>query len=548
MTGRFRFSRSIPRRKHARIAAALTVLLLTGRLGAAPLINVMQVDTSAYPDIRLILSEESPHPHFIETNSDTPSFAVQEIYNDAVFTQTLNESAPPRAIADRLSLVLVLDATKSVPEDSFRSSLRSAESIVHSLKENDQAALYVLRGEPQLLVDFTTNRDRLLQQLDGIERDGRKTRLYDSLYSGIYSARSAIQTDGTGITAGLTAHTAVVLLTDSRDEGSYLTDNDCFELTRIGLESRVPVHVILHGGDEQRDLLQRLAYKSGGQLLQTPNRSQLEAFQMDLRRLPRRIHYAHFQSQLSHSENPLPGESIVVRVVMKSNEAEYAGVSSYRVPFTEWVLVHMHDPMWLALAVALLLCVFLLMLLLIIMYVRRYHQSTEHRRVSEQERDVSYIDNIPVPPPPPEDLPEKFTVPTAQDYIPAGVLMDNERTLYMREYAYRLLQMALRDAEAYQKGRLITDPGRGKAPRREYDLFLENTIIGTGRWANIPVNDPAVSPVHARVKKVDNRFVIYDLLSAGGVYLNGRKVLRPRGLNDGDEIRIGHVHFIFQGE
>jgi pSer/pThr/pTyr-binding forkhead associated (FHA) protein len=116
----------------------------------------------------------------------------------------------------------------------------------------------------------------------------------------------------------------------------------------------------------------------------------------------------------------------------------------------------------------------------------------------------------------------------------------------MREYTYRVTQMAVRQGKAYRRATLILEP-RGEQPHREYDLFLETTVVGSGRWANIPLRDESVSAVHAKIKKVDQRFIVYDLLSAGGVYLNGRKLLRPRALRDGDELRIGRTRFRFRG-
>ena len=84
--------------------------------------------------------------------------------------------------------------------------------------------------------------------------------------------------------------------------------------------------------------------------------------------------------------------------------------------------------------------------------------------------------------------------------------------------------------------------------KRVYDLFLDSTLLGSGRWAHIPVRDPLASPVHARIKKIDKRFVLYDMLSGSGLYVNNRKLLRPRGLKHGDEIRIGRIVYTFLGK
>ncbi|HMZ37953.1 MAG TPA: FHA domain-containing protein, partial [Leptospiraceae bacterium] len=83
---------------------------------------------------------------------------------------------------------------------------------------------------------------------------------------------------------------------------------------------------------------------------------------------------------------------------------------------------------------------------------------------------------------------------------------------------------------------------------REYDLFLENTALGSGRWASIRVEDSGAAKVHAKVKRVDSRYVLYDLMGGSSVFLNGKKLLRPRGLHDGDEIKLGRSVFQFRGK
>jgi hypothetical protein len=118
---------------------------------------------------------------------------------------------------------------------------------------------------------------------------------------------------------------------------------------------------------------------------------------------------------------------------------------------------------------------------------------------------------------------------------------------YMQEYAYHVLQLALRQGPKYSDGRLTLYKDGPRKETREYDLFLTNTVIGSGKWSHIRIHDSSVSPVHARIRRVDNRYVIYDLLSKTGVYINGKKLLRPKSLCDGDDLIIGRVRLIFSG-
>ncbi|QIP64152.1 FHA domain-containing protein [Leptospira interrogans serovar Copenhageni] len=70
--------------------------------------------------------------------------------------------------------------------------------------------------------------------------------------------------------------------------------------------------------------------------------------------------------------------------------------------------------------------------------------------------------------------------------------------------------------------------------------------MGNGELSDVVVSDPGVNKQHARIRKIKNRFVLYDLISDGGTYLNGKKILRPRILYDFDEISLGKTVYVFR--
>ncbi|MDV6234974.1 FHA domain-containing protein [Leptospira ellisii] len=99
-------------------------------------------------------------------------------------------------------------------------------------------------------------------------------------------------------------------------------------------------------------------------------------------------------------------------------------------------------------------------------------------------------------------------------------------------------------AEAYDLATLIQKEGR--SPGKQVPIRKAETTLGNGEFSDVLVSDPGVSPVHARIRKIKNRFVLYDLISDGGTYLNGKKVLRPRVLYDFDEISLGKTVYVFR--
>lgn len=80
---------------------------------------------------------------------------------------------------------------------------------------------------------------------------------------------------------------------------------------------------------------------------------------------------------------------------------------------------------------------------------------------------------------------------------------------------------------------------------------LEKAIVLIGRQADCDVSlthSRKVSRKHCCVAQVNNSFVVRDLGSTNGVFVNGSRVRKEAGLTLGDELAIGDVRFRLQSE
>lgn len=78
-----------------------------------------------------------------------------------------------------------------------------------------------------------------------------------------------------------------------------------------------------------------------------------------------------------------------------------------------------------------------------------------------------------------------------------------------------------------------------------YPLLENEYTIGREPSNDIPIQDGSVSSKHARVFRMPEGFVIEDLKSRNGTFVNGEKVTEKRLLADNDLIRIGKVILTF---
>jgi hypothetical protein len=83
------------------------------------------------------------------------------------------------------------------------------------------------------------------------------------------------------------------------------------------------------------------------------------------------------------------------------------------------------------------------------------------------------------------------------------------------------------------------------APDNVYPLLDAEYSIGRAPSNSIPIPDGSVSSNHARLLRTNEGFVLEDLQSRNGTFVNGEKVTEKRLLSDGDLIRIGKVIMTF---
>ncbi len=80
-----------------------------------------------------------------------------------------------------------------------------------------------------------------------------------------------------------------------------------------------------------------------------------------------------------------------------------------------------------------------------------------------------------------------------------------------------------------------------KGPGAGDQISLSNLpiIIGRDESADRPVNLQSISRKHARISKSDAGYMVEDLGSVNGTYVNGERLERPSPIADGDQVALG---------
>ena len=81
---------------------------------------------------------------------------------------------------------------------------------------------------------------------------------------------------------------------------------------------------------------------------------------------------------------------------------------------------------------------------------------------------------------------------------------------------------------------------------RAYTLDSDFYKIGRDVDCNLRISDKSVSRSQCAIEYHDNVFMLSDLNSKHGTYVNGEPAKEPIELHDGDEIRMGYAVMIFK--
>ena len=90
---------------------------------------------------------------------------------------------------------------------------------------------------------------------------------------------------------------------------------------------------------------------------------------------------------------------------------------------------------------------------------------------------------------------------------------------------------------------VLQGPDKG----RTYHSLAEPAVIGRTS-GQIPLTDDSVSRRHAELRPEEDTWVLADLNSSNGTYVNGQRVVAPTVLKHGDQIRVGSSLLVFGGQ
>jgi len=279
--------------------------------------------------------------------------------------------------------------------------------------------------------------------------------------------------------------------------------------------NRVPTFVVSAGKKEQLKPLLRISHLSGGETYHSPTLDNVGKIYVFLHKLMDSTYQVKYRSQAQNGSSVEGRTSLEIRfrsgelhdqdIVFFSPTSGLLRMISAKTGLKESDLL------------------FVLGLIIIVIVAGTFfiilNNSRKKRSVGPSKRQVDL--NVT------DGYLENQSGSEQTGYASKKVLSQSEKLSYDYQHAYIL------EKEGANTG-------------RKYPIRWHNISIGHGDENTIVLEDPTVSYSHAKVELRREEFYLFDTMSENGVYLNGRKILRPKVLQDFDQIELGRTVLIFR--
>lgn len=482
-----------------------------------------EIDSSRFPILMTTLSILDPSGRPV-TDLDAKALRVsvdgkelQGLSRVAKGEEAFFQLAKTDPEAAPIFLVLAIDVSGSMKGAPFQDAREAAEKVLSGLTPVDRAALITFGAKVERHEGLTANYEAIRTRLARLTPTRRETVLYDALCDAV-NVLSVIPS----------GRKAVVVLSDGKDEGSRVRPEDCIQRAS---QNRVAIFSLIVGPPAAqrtaRTGLGRISTLSGGiDFYRDGSPSVKEAPSIILRELKSQylLSFTHPRIRQDGREHQL----IVEIRPWSFSVGEARATVGFIVPSRPGD----RTPLGIT---AVLVILLLALAAGGTIWLRRPRRRELLPPIEELEPMASPAPFFPRAPQPTDPVVQLGGVGRT------AALADEPHS---RESA----------GPAGGKTELVAAPPltlswfvekEGMNPGQIYRVTSESFVIGRSPQADLSLSDETVSDKHARLRKEADRFIIYDLASTNGLFVNGERVY-SRALRDGDEVKVGNTVLVFK--
>lgn len=512
--------------------AFLALLLLSTPTAWAQNFQLISVDTSQWPQVRLVAAlpngEQKAEYFTLKLSSDGRTIKASELIGP------VNN--------DPTSMVVAVDTSKSLTPNHLAAAKEALSRYVDQLDPEERLALLAFNDKVDLESGFTANRDILKRNLEGLKQGGSTTELYRSLLYGVELLKN------------LPGRHQLLVVSDGHDEGSEVTREQVLRAAKL---NHVRISAVGLPGLPQKDAarylanLKDIANQTNGTYLEAASADELKDGMYDLLERQRSVarsereHLYELVFNLSQDAPAQGGSADLVRstddglgfvnfYLQPPASVINEGVSSMT-PADQKVRSEFADPGTGETPTAVRPSI----------NSDRAENMVDRSAMMRNDKEVAApIEADPSmarlastkPGSTGEPLTERSIWRSPWLWLPLILLLGLAYYLWSRQQN----QAALAAKDRNDRSLVLAFPENGKVisvPRGTW-------LIGSGAKSFIIINDELVAPSHAELTVAGDEWIIRDLDSVNGTQVNGVTIEDRSWLKPGDVLILGQTKAI----
>lgn len=467
-------------------AAIIIFLLALMPLSAGPFISITGVDPDTdFPGVKVSVSVINPGHKGIPGIDEENILVFEDGYR---VSYRIREASGP---SDSLHVVIAVDSSKSINAEFLEKIKSEAGNFINASAAADSIALLRFNDTVRLLNNFTSNRLELQANVRGIDRHGKFTRLFD----GIYDSIELLDREKGG-------RRGVIVFTDGKDEGSSLTSDDIIKFSQ---DKGIPLYFISNNSRTSMHL-GRIAKLTGGKYYCINQKDVVCTYNDVISRI-KSVYEIRYKSMLKRD-----GKTHNLEVRLRYGDLKDRDTADFTVE-KSFLKFNIPEGAYIILAAFVVAAI----LVLLVLAVHFFRRSRPQKKSDNNGYNPVYSGY--------------------SSQVNAGDLVRDEP--YIDEAPGETPDVLYAQVWLHQKD--------GREAGKKIPVIKSEITLGTSEENSVVVEDRFASARHARIRRMQGGYYLFDLISDTGTYLNSKKILRPRLLHDWDEIRLGNTSFIFRG-
>lgn len=475
--------------------------------------DILRFDLSQYPDIRMIAL---PYDRNADTDDYLDNSSYEILENGLYRPESLNVNR----VVNRLpyNYFILIDDSRDLR--NYRNTMKAnIRTLLDSIDPSDRVSLFAFDENLTMMTDLITDRAIIMNEMDNMSFDSRFSNIYDSLFSiSDYIASNKADLN------------IIILLTNGIDTDSLMNtdrvidrlNKENIKLLNIGYGNNrglIPLERMssLTGFESFRFHSPENSHKIKDYIQKRTDNQIMLSYKSGMESMPDREYTAslRFKAHGNSSVSSFSSRDISTLrrhfISLGEKEAE----AHKRAPWLEFV----HN-------YSLIFAVLILVLGLIFMTLIKKKDKDQIFTVidePEEEKDIyeeEAVEHTQVL----EDIPDLTEEELEEEEFDDEML---SKTVVMSEEPVIIIK-------------------QGSSRKITYDLKGKDSFtIGRAEGNDIVLANRSVSSKHCIIRKIGGAFVLYDLKSTNGSFINGQRIQKAL-LKPGDTIHIGETILDFQ--